>query len=501
MHGHGNERVVTGTSGQVYHELRVDVHPKVSVETAQQLALRVFSPAARRGATTQDAGLVVLPNGRGVLTRVIRVTATQGTGSNTVRDVYVDAHTGMIRLNQSAVRFSGIGPAAPLPMAPTQPGGPDAAPTSPPTTSPSPPVPSPSPPKPTGSATSSTPAPAAGDVIKTTGKNTRGESIPIVVKGEPGHYALIDDSRRKLDPAGSSVQTYDARGIEWSNLVKTMPTEVQPFVTKMIPVEGEASEFGAVDAHWGAAQVVDFYRNKFGRNGLDGRGSPVISAVGAVGLHGAPFINAFWDGTKMVYGGKGDGYRPLSSSLDIVGHEMTHGVSSHTARFIYHGQSGALDEAFADYFGNAIQLSVKKIDMNAPNSGLIGEDSCFSLAPQKCAVRDLDEVRTTHDHFLGTGEDHGGVHVNATIPGGALWEIRKKLPTDVADSIVYAAMTQYLAPLSNFVDARRAVSRPPSRSRSPRKTYRPSTQPSTDVESLRVGRRSWGWTLASSTST
>lgn len=462
MKGEGDDRKVIGTSGEVYHELTVDTRPKVNVETARRLALQVIPTGQRSGATAEEAGLVVLPSGRGVLARRILVSAPRGTGTPTIREIYVDAHTGAIRMNQSAIRHSSWGPSAsPAESHPTQPGGPPESfggsssrapntsrPGTPGTSSPVAPSPTTSAPRPTA---------PSGDVVRTTGKNHRGESVPIVLKGSAGNYQFIDDSRKESTPPGSSVQTYDARGIAWPLLVRHMPSEVKPFRTETVPVSGAASQAGAVDAHWGAAQVVDYYRSKFGRNGLDGRGSPVISVVGVVDMKGDPYINAFWDGSKMVYGGSGADYRPLSASLDIVGHEMTHGVTSHTARFIYYGQSGALDEAFADYFGNAIQLTVKKTDTKAPNSGLVGEDSCITSPPHKCATRDLDKLRTTHDDFLGTSEDEGGVHLNASIVGGALWEIRKKLPADVADSIMYTAMTQYLAPLSTFVDARRAV--------------------------------------------
>ena len=82
--------------------------------------------------------------------------------------------------------------------------------------------------------------------------------------------------------------------------------------------------------------------------------------------YGQPYVNAFWDGQKMVYGNGDDEYRPLAADLDVVGHEMTHGVIEHSADLVYAGQSGAMNEAIADYFGNAIEPTAYGIPMDRP---------------------------------------------------------------------------------------------------------------------------------------
>ncbi|MDX2709680.1 M4 family metallopeptidase, partial [Streptomyces sp. PA03-6a] len=155
-----------------------------------------------------------------------------------------------------------------------------------------------------------------------------------------------------------------------------------------------------------------------------------------------------------------DEYRSLASDLDVVGHEMTHGVVEHTADLVYAGQSGAMNEAIADYFGNVIDVTVNRTSMTDPEAGLIGGDLCRTRAPKDCAFRDLNDGATTKGFLglpLGSSYDNGGVHVNSTIFSGALWDIRESLGGELADRIVYTALTSYITPLDGFDEGRDAV--------------------------------------------
>src|SRR5947207_15848414 len=95
--------------------------------------------------------------------------------------------------------------------------------------------------------------------------------------------------------------------------------------------------------------TYDFYQNAYNRNSVDGRGLRLDSTV----HYDQQFDNAFWDGRQMVYG---DGDRVLfdrfTKCIDVVGHELTHGVTQYTAGLSYHGQSGALNESISDVFGD-----------------------------------------------------------------------------------------------------------------------------------------------------
>ncbi|MFF1797715.1 M4 family metallopeptidase, partial [Kitasatospora sp. NPDC058263] len=265
-----------------------------------------------------------------------------------------------------------------------------------------------------------------------------------------GSYQFSDLTR----PA--AVTTYDAAG---EGVGPGLPTDLAVVHAPGPDFPAATGTVGATDAHVNAGIVYDFYRDRLGRDGLDGKAGPIISVVNATAW-GEPLANASWDGSKMVYGGGNDKFRPFSVALDVVGHEMTHGVVENTAGLLMAGQTGAMDEALADYFGNAIEVTARGIPMTDPKAGLLGENLCRTGTPEACAgSRRLDNHRTTVDDYLGvpTDVDSGGVHLNSTIFSGALWDIRRTLDPLTADRVIYRALAAYLTPLDDFVDGRNAV--------------------------------------------
>ncbi len=122
------------------------------------------------------------------------------------------------------------------------------------------------------------------------------------------------------------------------------------------------------DAHYGAATTWDFYKNTFGRNGIKNNGVGAYSRV----HYGNAYVNAFWSDSCfcMTYGDGSGNARPLTS-LDVAGHEMSHGVTSNTAGLNYSGESGGLNEATSDIFGTGVEFYAN----NASDVGdyLIGE--------------------------------------------------------------------------------------------------------------------------------
>ena len=102
----------------------------------------------------------------------------------------------------------------------------------------------------------------------------------------------------------------------------------------------------AVDAHYGAAKTWDYYLNTFNRRGIDGNGFKVVSRV----HYGRSYNNAFWNGTNMTYGdGDGVQFTPLTS-LDVAGHEITHGLTEKTANLTYSGEFGRVERVVLGYF-------------------------------------------------------------------------------------------------------------------------------------------------------
>ncbi|MEU8990792.1 M4 family metallopeptidase [Streptomyces sp. NPDC048558] len=441
MQRQDGERVVTGTSGKYFTELSTGTTPEVgealAVERAVHAVLtelgdRNFAAAPPREGAAEESplegtarGLVVLPAGAGVLTRHVTVHGSDpATGEPVRREVYVDARAGYPVLQYSGIRTFGT---------PRTTAGQSAADTTP---------------------------RRALAAEEGTGVRLDGTTVGLDIDRDDnlGLYVLRDRSRIPAGDSGNVLSTWDARGKWYTDVGGVWPEGIQEFGSPTPAFGAEATETGAVDAHWAAGQVYDYFKGKHGRDSLDGRGMTVNSLVGVTN-YGQPYVNAFWDGQKMVYGNGDAEYRPLSAAMDVVGHEMTHGVIEHSANLVYAGQSGALNEAIADYFGNAIEADVYGIPATDPDSGLLGERLCRTRSPRECALRDMGDGRTTAKSFLGVGfaTDSGGVHLNSTIIGGALWDAREDLGAETMDKIVYRALTEYLTPLDGFTEARAAV--------------------------------------------
>ncbi|MFJ8630470.1 M4 family metallopeptidase [Streptomyces sp. NPDC093568] len=434
MERENGERVVTGTSGRYFTELRTGTTPAVGEELAVERAVdAVRTELGDRHFGTRTAedgpglegtarGLVVLPTGTGVLTQHVTVHGTDPADGEAVRrEVYVDARSGYPVLQYSGIKtFGTSGGAAGQPAPAT--------------------------------ATSRARAAERGSGVRLDGTTV---GLAVEHDADRGVYVLRDRTRI---PSDNVLSTWDARGKWYTDVGGQWPEGIQEFGSPTPAFGGEATDSGAVDAHWAAGKVYDYFRDQHGRDSLDGRGMTVNSLVGVTD-YGQPYVNAFWDGQKMVYGSGDAEYRPLSAALDVVGHEMTHGVIEHSANLVYAGQSGAVNEALADYFGNAVETDVYGIPTTDPDAGLLGERLCRTKSPRECALRDLADGRTTAKSFLGVGfaTDNGGVHLNSTIFGGALWDAREDLGAGVMDRIVYRALTEYMTPLDGFTEARAAV--------------------------------------------
>ncbi|MFH8980636.1 M4 family metallopeptidase [Streptomyces varsoviensis] len=457
MEHKGGKRTVTGTSGKYFTGLKVDTKAAVSERVAVQRAVTATArelggakldksdvtpaegarTASAKALTGTSHGLVVLPKGEGLLAHHVTVRGTNpATGEPVQREVYVDAKAGFPLLQYSSIKTFG----APTAKTAESPKMAEAR----------------------GSgAKGAMRRAAADDFPGTTGSGVKydGNTVPLQLYKDAarGEYTMNDYSRM-WGTSKNLISTWDARGVDVSEASGQWPAGIKEFGSPTPAFGKDATEAGAVDAHWAAGKVYDYYKKVHGRDSLDGRGGTINSLVG-VTFYGMPYVNAFWDGTKMVYGSGDAEYRTLSADLDVVGHEMTHGVVENSANLVYAGQSGALNEGIADYFGNAIDTDAAGMAMDDPDSGLLGENLCRTKAPRECALRDLNDGHTTSKNFLGAGfgTDNGGVHLNSTIFSGALWDIREDLGRTLADKIVYKALTAYMTPLDGFTDGRNAV--------------------------------------------
>jgi len=232
-------------------------------------------------------------------------------------------------------------------------------------------------------------------------------------------------------------------------------------------------ESAAVDAQYGTNMTWDFYKSTYGRNGIFGNGTGSYNRV----HYGKNYVNAFWDGTKMTYGdGDGTNYGPLTS-LDVAGHEMSHGVTENTAGLTYSGESGGLNEATSDIFGTMVEFYAA--NANDPGDYLIGEEfdlkkhlgfrrmdnpasdgsslNCWSSSAGSADVHYSSGIGNHFFYLLSEGSGAktlNGVSYNSpTCNGSTVTGIGR----DAAASIWYRALTVYMTSSTNYAGARTAT--------------------------------------------
>ncbi|WP_019633916.1 M4 family metallopeptidase [Actinomadura atramentaria] len=176
--------------------------------------------------------------------------------------------------------------------------------------------------------------------------------------------------------------------------------------------------------------TFDFYEAAYRRNSIDGAGMKLLSTV----HYGKDYDNAFWNGHQMVYGdGDGTLFVEFTGALDVTGHELTHGVTQHTANLDYYGQAGALNESVSDVFGSLVKQWHKGqtadqadwlIGQGILAPGVHGE-GLRSLKAPGTAYDDpklgKDPQPGTMDKYVQTYRDNGGVHINSGIPNHAFY--------------------------------------------------------------------------------
>ncbi|MGB9939431.1 M4 family metallopeptidase [Methanosarcina sp.] len=293
----------------------------------------------------------------------------------------------------------------------------------------------------------------------------------IFASGFAGRFHFID--------AHTGEQLYKFSQIRAALSRKTYSAKTEAFLPGELVLEDDqaAADEVARAAHENMAIVYSYFKNNFGRDSYDNKGSPLVSTV----HFQQRYNNSFWsDFHKQLVFGDGDGFRwkPMAFALDIVAHELTHAVAAHTARFVYSEEAGALDESFADVFAILISNGEKI------TSWEIGE-GVYTPYHEGDALRDLSDPPRfgQPDHIdncirLAPGEipdldrnQSGYIHQNSGIPnkvayliieGGKHYGIKVKgISRKKAEKIYYLALTAYLhsATLSRwtFREARYAL--------------------------------------------
>ncbi|MEV5984937.1 M4 family metallopeptidase [Streptomyces sp. NPDC052051] len=299
-----------------------------------------------------------------------------------------------------------------------------------------------------------------------TGKTLYSGTVTLGTNLSGSSYQLYDTSR-------GGHKTYNlARGTSGTGTLFTNTTNV--FGTGAAS-SSSSDQTAAADAAYGAQATWDFYKNTFGRNGIKNNGTAAYSRV----HYSSGYVNAFWDDSCfcMTYGDGSGNTHPLTS-LDVAGHEMSHGVTSATANLNYSGESGGLNEATSDIFGTGVEFATnnssdvgdyligEKININGDGSPLRYMDkpskdgASLDYWSSSAGNKDVHYSSGIANHFFyllseGSGaKTINGVSYNSpTYNGSTVTGIGR----DKALQIWYKALTTYMTSTTNYKGARTAT--------------------------------------------
>ena len=284
---------------------------------------------------------------------------------------------------------------------------------------------------------------------------------------EDGSFAMVDTTKSMYQPAKSDppglkstfggIFVYDANNV-------SPKQRIVPYTPRLISSSASDSGFGpdAVSASVNLSKIYDYYEIRHERHSIDGRGGNII------GIVNVPLANAYWQNGIISLGNVGN----YARALDVVSHEVTHGVIESTADLIFRDQSGAISEAFSDIFGEAAEAFHNQGSpdwavgtlLNNPLRNLRAPSS-IEIVPGRPYPSRMSEFIPPSDPLLDTlpGRDNGGVHLNSTIISHAFYQLAEGLPESIsllsAERIFYRALTTKLQKQAQFVDCRIACVR------------------------------------------
>ena len=226
--------------------------------------------------------------------------------------------------------------------------------------------------------------------------------------------------------------------------------------------DGPVADMAVNEAYDGSGTTYDLYKNIYGRDSIDNNGMRLDSTV----HYKKDYDNAFWDGEQMVYGdGDGELFNRFTIAIDVIGHELTHGVTQFEAKLVYSQQPGALNESMSDVFGSLVkQYSLSQSANEA--DWLIGA-GLLAAGVNGVALRSMKAPGTAYDDpvlgkdpqpghmqdYVNTASDNGGVHINSGIPNRAFYITAMQLggkAWEKAGQIWYVTLRDKLTSSSNF---------------------------------------------------
>jgi Zn-dependent metalloprotease len=298
--------------------------------------------------------------------------------------------------------------------------------------------------------------------VSGSGRDLFGATQPLNVWRENSIYYIADTTKPMYDEASDPRQPDPASGVISVWDARNQPISDDGLIVYLVESSSATSGWlpEGVSAAYNLSETYDYYLERHNRNSFDDEGSSIRAAVRL------DYNNAGWiSGSNWMIFGAGE---PYAGALDVVAHELTHGVTQYTANLEYKDQSGALNEAFSDIFGEAVEAyssgTVDWINGGSfdPTGRSLRDPSSVEIAFGRYYPSKMSEFITPNDPFLDNFryKDYGGVHLNMTIVTHAFYLLAEGLDgaigIDDAERIFYRALAYHLVKMSQFVDARLA---------------------------------------------
>jgi bacillolysin len=319
------------------------------------------------------------------------------------------------------------------------------------------------------------------------GTGVLGDSKKMSVKSQSGAFFTEDALRPP------PLQVFDLKGDFFRALRFLNGEPVLPPSELARDDDNTWTDGAAVDAHTYAGWTYDYFFKRFGRRGLDNRDMPIVGLVHTVrreDIDGYPdeveglfYRNAFYLGDGiLVYGeglpegrrdARGRAWNYLAGALDVVAHEITHGVTEFSSNLVYEGESGALNEAFSDIMGTGAEFFLQPPGLGARQADYLLAEDVVTPGGIRSMQNPVAHGHPDHYAVRFTGpEDNGGVHINSGIVNHAFYlaveggrnrvsgrEVQGVGPAsrEQMEKVFYRAFTQMLPPRADFALARAAT--------------------------------------------
>ncbi len=290
----------------------------------------------------------------------------------------------------------------------------------------------------------------------------KGVSQQIHTYESQGAFYLIDASRTSMFNLAGSQMPNDPAGVIWTiDAQNTSPEQTDFGAVQVTSSNNSWNNPRAVSAHFNAGEAFLYFKNKFNRNSINGQGGNIISLINVTDENDQSMGNAYWNGQAMFYGNGDASFSfPLARAKDVAGHEMSHGVIQSTANLEYQGESGAMNESFADIFGAMIDPEDWKMGEDVVNTSVFPSGALRDLSNPHNGGNDLSDPGWQPDKltekYPGT-QDNGGVHINSGITNKAYYLFATAIGKPKAEQVYYEALNNYLVRSSQFIDLRIAV--------------------------------------------